>query len=128
MRHLILLKNGVLEFRRAFHPRAILPVRYNKRAVDEGIVSKILAFFTLFMITFVVGVLVFTALGIAPKAAIASVASTLGNVGGAYGELNSDFIEYSVTAKWWATFLMLLGRLELFTVLILFTPYFWKKI
>lgn len=128
VRHLILLKNGVLEFRRAFHPRAILPVRYNKRAVDESIVSKILAFFTLFMITFVVGVLVFTALGIAPKAAIASVASTLGNVGGAYGELNSDFIEYSVTAKWWAAFLMLLGRLELFTVLILFTPYFWKKI
>ena len=128
VRHLILLKNGVLEFRRAFHPRAVLPVRYNKRAVDDGIVSKILAFFTLFTITFVVGVLVFTALGIAPKAAIASVASTLGNVGGAYGELNSDFIEYSVVAKWWATFLMLLGRLELFTVLILFTPYFWKKV
>lgn len=128
VRHLILLKNGILEFRRAFHPRAILPVRYNKRAIDDSIVSKILAFFTLFTITFVVGVLVFTALGIAPKAAIASVASTLGNVGGAYGELNSGFIEYSVFAKWWATFLMLLGRLELFTVLILFTPYFWKKI
>lgn len=128
VRHLILLKNGVLEFRRAFHPRAVLPVRYNKRAVDDSIVSKILAFFTLFTITFVVGVLVFTALGIAPKAAIASVASSLGNVGGAYGALNNDFIEYSVAAKWWASFLMLLGRLELFTVLILFTPYFWKRV
>ena len=128
VRHLILIKNGILEFRRAFHSRAVLPVRYNKKAVDDNIVSKILAFFTLFTLTFVVGVLVFTALGIQPKDAIASVASTLGNVGGAYGELNNDFIEYSVTAKWWATFLMLLGRLELFTVLILFTPYFWKKI
>lgn len=128
VRHLILIKNGILEFRRAFHSRAVLPVRYNKKAVDDTIVSKILAFFTLFTLTFVVGVLVFTALGIQPKDAIASVASTLGNVGGAYGELNNDFIEYSVTAKWWATFLMLLGRLELFTVLILFTPYFWKKI
>lgn len=128
VRHLILLKNGILEFRRAFHPRAVLPVRYNKKAVEDTIVSKILAFFTLFMSTFVVGVLVFTALGIQPKAAIASVASTLGNVGGAYGELNNDFVAYSVVAKWWATFLMLLGRLELFTVLILFTPYFWKKI
>lgn len=128
VRHLILLKNGILEFRRAFHPRAVLPVRYNKKAVEDTIVSKILAFFTLFMSTFVVGVLVFTALGIQPKAAIASVASTLGNVGGAYGALNNDFVAYSVVAKWWATFLMLLGRLELFTVLILFTPYFWKKI
>jgi len=128
VRHLILIKNGILEFRRAFHSRAVLPVRYNKKAVDDNIVSKILAFFTLFTLTFVVGVLVFTALGIQPKDAIASVASTLGNVGGAYGELNNDFIEYSVTAKWWAIFLMLLGRLELFTVLILFTPYFWKKI
>lgn len=128
VRHLILIKNGILEFRRAFHSRAVLPVRYNKKAVDDNIVSKILAFFTLFTLTFVVGVLVFTALGIQPKDAIASVASTLGNVGGAYGELNNDFIEYSVTAKWWATFLMLLGRLELFTVLILFTPYFWKKV
>ena len=128
VRHLILIKNGILEFRRAFHSRAVLPVRYNKKAVDDNIVSKILAFFTLFTLTFVVGVLVFTALGIQPKDAIASVASTLGNVGGAYGELNNDFIEYSITAKWWATFLMLLGRLELFTVLILFTPYFWKKV
>lgn len=128
VRHLILLKNGVLEFKRAFHPRAVLPVRYNKRAVDGNIVSKILAFFTLYMLIFVIGVLVFTALGVEPKGATASVASTLGNVGGAFGDLNTDFIDHSAGAKWWATFLMLIGRLELFTVLILFTPYFWKKI
>lgn len=130
VRHLILLKNGILEFRRAFHPRAVLPVRYNKRAVSEQIVSKILAFFTLYMLIFVIGVLGFTFLGVSPKAASASVASTLGNVGGAFGDwsLGSDFTEYSRLAKLWACFLMLIGRLELFTVLILFTPYFWKKI
>lgn len=127
VRHLILLKNGILEFKRAFHLRAVLPVRYNKRAVEDSIVSKVLAFFTLYMLIFVIGVLVFTALGVAPKEAAASVASTLGNVGGAFGSLNFDFIEYSILAKWWACFLMLIGRLELFTVLILFTPYFWRK-
>lgn len=130
VRHLILIKNGILEFRRAFHPRAVLPVRYNKRAVDENIVSKILAFFTLYMLIFVIGVLGFSILGVEPKGAIASVASTLGNVGGAFGNLSlgSDFSSHPALAKWWASFLMLIGRLELFTVLILFTPYFWKKI
>lgn len=130
VRHLILLKNGILEFRRAFHPRAVLPVRYNKRAVDDQIVSKILAFFTLYMLVFVIGVLGFSVLGVDPKASIASVASALGNVGGAFGGLSvgSDFTTHSYVAKWWACFLMLIGRLELFTVLILLTPYYWKKI
>lgn len=130
VRHLILLKNGILEFRRAFHPRAVLPVRYNKRAVDDNIVSKILAFFTLYMLIFVIGVLGFSILGVESEGAIASVASTLGNVGGAFGDLSlgSDFSKHPNLAKWWATFLMLIGRLELFTVLILFTPYFWKRI
>lgn len=130
VRHLILIKNGILEFRRAFHPRAILPVRYNKRAVDDNIVSKILAFFTLYTLIFVIGVLGFSILGVESEGAIASVASTLGNVGGAFGDLSlgSDFSNHPNLAKWWATFLMLIGRLELFTVLILFTPYFWKKI
>lgn len=130
VRHLILLKNGILEFRRAFHPRAVLPVRYNKRAVSEQIVSKILAFFTLYMLIFVIGVLGFSILGVSPKIATASVASTLGNVGGAFGDFSvgSDFSNHPTLAKWWASFLMLIGRLEIFTVLILFTPYFWRKV
>lgn len=130
VRHLILIKNGILEFKRAFHPRAVLPVRYNQRAVEESIVSKILAFFTLYMLIFVIGVLGFSILGVDSKSAIASVASALGNVGGAFGDLSvgSDFTSHPSLAKWWAVFLMLIGRLELFTVLILFTPYFWKRI
>lgn len=129
VRHIILWRNAALEFRRAFHPRAILPVRYNKRAVEERIVYKILAFFILYVFIFGIGVLIFAALGMDFNESLISVASTLGNVGGAYGSFSeiSDFSYHPEIAKWWANFLMLVGRLEIFTVLVLFSPYFWKK-
>lgn len=129
VRYIILWRNAVLEFKRAFHPRAVLPVRYNKRAVEERIVYKILAFFILYVFIFGVGVLIFAALGMDFNSALVNVASTLGNVGGAYGSFSeiSNFANHPELAKWLASFLMLVGRLELFTVLILFTPYFWKR-
>jgi len=129
MRHLLMVKNGVIEFKRTLHPRAILPVRYNKRAVQQPIVFNILAFFILYMLSFIVGVLVFSALGLNFETALGGAASSLGNVGPALGNL-SPVHTYSALpsiAKWWACFLMLIGRLELFTVLILLTPFFWRN-
>src|SRR5690554_737216 len=69
MRHLIMIKNGVLEFTRTLHPHAILPVRYNNKAVPQPIVFNILGFFTLYMVAFIVGVLVFSWLGLNFKSA-----------------------------------------------------------
>ena len=60
MRHLILIKNGFLEFKRALHPNAILPVRYNSKAISGDIVFNILGFFILYMLSFIVGALVFS--------------------------------------------------------------------
>lgn len=129
VRHLIMIKNGILEFKRTLHPHAILPVRYNRKAVQQPIVYNILGFFILYMLSFIMGVLVFSWLGLDYKTSLGGAAATLGNVGPALGDLGpvDNFGNLPSLAKWWASFLMLIGRLELFTVLILFTPFFWRN-
>ena len=130
MRHLLIIKNGLLEFKRTLHTNAIIPVRYNNKTVQENIVYNIIAFFVLYMLLFIIGSLVLGALGLDFESAVGGAASSLGNVGPALGTLNPlvNFNSLPALGKWWCGFLMLLGRLELFTVLILFSPYFWKRI
>lgn len=129
MRHLLIIKNGLLEFKRTLHPNAIIPVRYNNKTVKEHIVYNIIAFFVLYMLLFIIGALVLGMLGLDFESAVGGAASSLGNVGPALGSLNpvSNFNGLPDLGKWWCGFLMLAGRLELFTVLILLTPYFWKR-
>lgn len=129
VRHMIMIKNGFLEFRRALHPSAILPVRYNKKAVSGEIVFNILGFFILYMLSFIVGALGFSMFQIDFESAIGLSASSLGNVGPALGEFGpvNNYSALPALGKWWSAFLMLLGRLELFTVLILLTPFFWRN-
>jgi trk system potassium uptake protein TrkH len=129
VRHLVLIKNGFLEFKRTLHPSAILPVRYNNKSVSGDIVFNVLGFFILYMLSFIVGSLGFALLGLDFESAIGVAASSLGNVGPALGEFgpSHNFFEMPTAGKWWAAFLMLIGRLELFTVLILFTPFFWRN-
>lgn len=130
MRHILIIKNGLLEFKRTLHPNAIIPVRFNGKTVSPQIVYNIIAFFVLYMLLFIIGALVLGFLGLDFISAIGGAASTLGNVGPAFGTLNplSNYNDLPALGKWWCCFLMLAGRLELFTVLILLTPYFWKRI
>ncbi|WP_108244740.1 TrkH family potassium uptake protein [Muricauda brasiliensis] len=129
MRHLLIIKNGILEFKRTLHPNAVIPVRYNQKTVTEHIVYNVVAFFVLYMLLFIIGSLVLGFLGLDFVSAVGGSASSLGNVGPALGSLNpvSNYNSLPDAGKWWCAFLMLLGRLELFTVLIVLTPYFWKK-
>lgn len=129
VRHLIVIKNGILEFKRTLHPRAILPVRYNNKSVDQPIVFNILGFFILYILSIIVGVVVFSWLGLDFDTSLGAAASTLGNVGPAIGDLSpvDNYGWLPDLAKWWSSFLMLIGRLELFTVLILLTPFFWRN-
>jgi trk system potassium uptake protein TrkH len=129
MRHLILIKNGFLEFKRALHPNAILPVRYNTKAISGDIVFNILGFFILYMLSFIVGALGFSLLKIDFQSAVGLSASSLGNIGPALGNFGpiNNYSTLPPIAQWWSSFLMLIGRLELFTVLILFTPFFWRN-
>ena len=130
MRHLLIIKNGLLEFKRTLHSNAIIPVRYNNKTVPESIVYNIIGFFVLYMLLFIIGALVLAFMGLDFESAIGGAATSLGNVGPGLGSLNplSNFNDLPALGKWLCGFLMLLGRLELFTVLILFSPYFWRKI
>ena len=96
---------------------------------NQEIILNVLAFFILYMVSFIIGSLVFGLLGLDFENAIGVAAATLGNVGPAIGDFgpSGNYSELPAFGKFWASFLMLLGRLELFTVLILFTPFFWKK-
>ncbi|OBX25554.1 trk system potassium uptake protein TrkH [Gelidibacter algens] len=129
VRHMILIKNGFLEFKRALHPNAVLPVRYNSKAIAAGIVYNILGFFILYMISFIVGALGFSLFELDFQSAIGLSASSLGNIGPALGNFGpvNNYAALPPLAQWWASFLMLIGRLELFTVLILMTPFFWRN-
>ena len=128
LRHLILIKNGFLEFKRSLHPNAILPLRHNNSVVEKPIIIHVLAFFILYLILFIFGAGVLSLLGLDFISAIGGAASSIGNVGPALGSLGpiSNFDSLPDLGKYWCSFLMLIGRLELFTVLILFTPFFWR--
>ncbi|MCK4568932.1 MAG: TrkH family potassium uptake protein [Bacteroidales bacterium] len=129
VRQLLLLKNSLLELKRLIHPQAIIPVRMNGKVVSQDIIFKVMAFFLIYIIIFIIGSTVMALIGLDASTAIGATAATIGNIGpgiGAVGpEGNYAFIPYG--GKWFLSFLMLLGRLELFTVLILFSPAFWKK-
>jgi trk system potassium uptake protein TrkH len=130
VRHLVILRNGYMEFKRLLHPRAIVPVRINGKAVDQRIVYNVLAFFFIYLLTFIFGALIISGFGYDIITSAGASIACLGNIGPGIGDVDPshNFAFFSDGAKLFLSFLMLLGRLELFTVLILFTPSFWKKV
>lgn len=130
VRHVILLKNSILELKRQLHPSAIIPVRFNKVAVPRDITFNILAFIMIYISIFALGSVIMASMGVDLETALGSVATSLGNIGPGLGSVGpvDNFAHIPLVGKWFLAFLMLLGRLELFTVLMLFTPYFWRKL
>ncbi len=129
VRHLLLLKNGFLELKRQIHPAAIIPVRLNNKAVSQEITSNVLGFIMIYLTIYVTSTIVMGLIGVDFETALGSVAASLGNIGPGLGSVGPahNFAHLPAVGKWFLSFLMLLGRLELFTVLILITPYFWKR-
>lgn len=129
MRIVLLLKNSYYELRRMIHPHAIIPVKFNKRSVDSKIITNVLAFFMLYFIIFGVSTIIFTLMEPDLESAMGAVATSLGNIGPGLGNVGpaENFLHISSVGKWFLAFLMLLGRLELFTILVLFSPAFWKR-
>ncbi|NIJ43644.1 trk system potassium uptake protein TrkH [Wenyingzhuangia heitensis] len=129
VRHVIMIKNSMLELKKQLHPKAIISVRYNGSRVSRVIIFNILSFFVIYMLIFILSTVVLTFLGLDFLSAFSASASCLGNVGPALGSLSpvNNFAHLTDGAKLFCSFLMLIGRLELFTVLIVLTPYFWKS-
>lgn len=125
----IIAKNLFLEFKRIIHPNAVMPVRVNHRVVPDNVMYNIYSFIALFVVIIIVSTFVLLMCGLDMKEAFSSAISAIANVGPALGDLGpvSSFSSISPFAKWYLTVLMLIGRLEIYTILLLFAPFFWKK-
>lgn len=129
IRHIIIFKNSLLEIKRQLHPSAILPVRINAKAIEQNITFNVLAFIMLYFSIFLVGLLLMSFTELDFESSLGAVATAIGNIGPGLGTVGPvyNFADVSHFGKWVLSFLMLLGRLELFTILILFSPLYWKK-
>ena len=129
MRVVVMLKNSTQELKRMIHPNAVIPVRLNKYAVDETVVTSVLAFIAFYGIIAVISMVIMSMLGNDLNTSVGAVAATLGNIGPGIGDVGPalNYADIHIAGKWYLSFLMLVGRLELFTVLVLLSPMFWRK-
>lgn len=123
------IKNIYYETRRIIHPRAVIPLRLNGRSVPSNLVGNILVFVVVYILIFIVGAIALTFLGFNFETALGASLTSLSNAGPILGKVSAPLncTEFPVAAKWLMSLLMLIGRLEIFTVLALFMPNFWKK-
>ena len=125
----IFAKSAVAEIKRRIHPNAIIPVRFNGHTLREQTTSNIMAFMFFYVIIIVLATLMFCGCGVGFDESLGIAVSMIGNVGVSIGQWGSSgcYAALPDVAKWGATFVMLIGRLEIFTVLLLFSRALWKK-
>ena len=127
IRVLLIVKQGTREVQQLLHPNALLTVRLNGKAVPPKVINAVWGFFSLYIMVLVSLTLILMALGLDQVTAFSTVAAMLNNLGPGLGEVAANFQSLSDPVKWILTFTMLLGRLEIFTLLVLFTPAFWRR-
>lgn len=129
IRQLLLLKNSLLELPRSIHPNAVLPVRYNKKNVPQAVIQKVMVFFLLYILLFVAGILTLTIIGLDFNTSVAASLASIGNIGPGvlFGGAVQTYAWMPDMAKWVLTLLMLLGRLEIFTLIMMTSKDFWRK-
>lgn len=125
----IFAKSANAEIKRRIHPNAVIPVRFNGMTMSESATSNIVAFMFFYVFTIVLASICFCACGIGFDEAIGIGVSMIGNVGVSIGQWGSSgcYEAMPAVAKWVATFVMLIGRLEIFTILLLFSRSLWKR-
>ena len=126
IRCLLIYKQGVREIARLVHPSAEIPVKLGRQAVQGRVVDAVWGFFSVYIIVFGAMLLAMMATGLDQVTAFSAVAATLNNLGPGLEGVASGFMSLSDTAKWVSVAGMLLGRLEIFTLLVLITPTFWR--
>lgn len=129
IRHLVFLKNTFLEFKRILHPRAMIRIKIDDNLVAPRVLTHVMVFILVYLAVFGIGTLLVTATGMDMVTSAGAVAACLGNVGPAIGGVGpmDNFSDLPSMAKWILSFLMIMGRLELFTFLVLFTPFYWRN-
>ncbi len=127
IRIILILKQGMREVMRLIHPNAVIAVKVGKVSVPDGIAQAVWGFFSVYVMLFFLMLVGVMATGVDQVTAWSTVASSLNNLGPALGEASSHYGDLPNLAKWILLVAMLLGRLEIFTVLVLFTPAFWRR-
>ncbi|KAA3606425.1 MAG: TrkH family potassium uptake protein [Calditrichaeota bacterium] len=128
IRILLLLKHARIELRKLVHPNGVFVVRYGKNTIQPEIVTSVLSFFLIFMVTFVGASLVLAALGLDLLTAFTASIACLASIGPGFGTVGptENFAHIPMIGKWVLSLCMLMGRLELYTILILFSRTFWR--
>lgn len=128
VRHVVLLKNSYIELKKQLHQQGVFILRFNNSKVPQSVVTNILAFMMLYVVIFSIGSVIMTLMGVDFITAIGSVAAALGNIGPGIGDVGpaSNFSSIPDAGKYFLSLLMLIGRLELLTFLLILTPAFWK--
>ncbi len=129
VRFLLLIRQSGAEIKRLIFPHAVLPIRVNDRVVPPEVMTNVLGFFFFFIGIFAVVTCIMTTLGLDLVSAAAATIATMGNIGPGLGSVGptDNYAHIHTTGKFVLSFCMLLGRLELYTVLILFSPNFWRS-
>jgi len=123
----LLLRQGRREIDRLLHPNAVLPIKLNKRPVPDSVINAVWGFFALYVISFVSLGLLMMMSGADIVTAFSATAACLNNLGPGLGDVADNYRSISDSGKWILSFAMLLGRLELFSLLVVLTPAFWKR-
>ena len=127
MRILLIYRQGAREIRRILHPNAVIPIKLGHRPVSDRILQAVWGFFSMYMVVFIVLLLINLAMGLDQVTAWTAVVATLTNLGPGLGEVSNTFQTMPDVTKWSGMAAMILGRLEIFTLLVLFTPEFWRR-
>ncbi len=125
----VMFKAFFLELKRLIHPRAVLPLRIGKNLIDDDIVRNILAFIVAFILILCISTVLLTLMGLDLVTSFGAAIASLSNIGPGLGDVGAtdNYSTLPSMVKWLLSFLMMLGRLELFTVLVMFSKYFWIK-
>ena len=127
IRFLLLIKQGLREIFRLIHPNAQIPVKIGNKTLPEAVINAVWGFFALYVASFAVMLLLIMMTGLDQVTAFSALAACMNNLGPGLGEVGAHYGNINDIAKWILCFAMLLGRLEIFTVLVLLTPAFWRK-
>jgi trk system potassium uptake protein TrkH len=127
IRFLLLLKQGMREIGRLIHPNAVIPIKVGGKALPDRVIDSVWGFFATYVAIFSILLLLLMMTGLNQVTAFSAVAATMNNLGPGLGDVALNYANISDFAKWVLCFAMLLGRLEIFTLLVLLTPTFWRK-
>ena len=126
VRVLLLYLQGLRELNKLVHPKAVFSIKMGKKVLPDRVVEAVWGFFSAYAAVFVICMLLLLATGMDDITAFTAVAASINNLGPGLGEVAANYSEIGDTSKWILIMAMLFGRLEIFTLLVLFTPAFWR--